>query len=151
MENALKEGTRMDYMLALLPFLAELTADTVESDRVIKLRLSAFGQLRSQLEKYKQHGYMESLLFAIAKKKGNMIMRVTSKAEMERLMNPRAPHYDGNRFVPDAYHIPEEELIAWSETSFLGPLNDVGFRRYKELFIQVFPERAEEIFGGIHR
>ena len=65
---------------------------------------------------------------------------------MERIITPRAPYFDGNRFIPDKYSIPEEELIVWSETSLKGPLIAAASDRYRELFTIVFPERAKEIF-----
>ena len=101
-----------------------------------------------QLAAFREKGYMESLLSAIARKKADMIMSITSKTEMEKLMNPRPPHFDENKFIPDKYLTPEEELIAWSETSLLTPLKEAGVRRCKELLMQVFPEQVKEIFGG---
>ena len=148
MTNNLNARDNVDYTLVLLPFFAEMCTKPAELEKITKLRKEAIWQLYRQLAEYKQRGYIESLLSSIAKKKAGMIMNVTSKTEMEKLMNPRPPYFDGNRFIPDEYHIPEEELIAWSETSFLGPLNEAGYRRYKELFAQVFPEQAKEIFGG---
>lgn len=59
------------------------------------------------------------------------------------MIRPRAPHFDGNKFIPDRYNIPEEELICWCETSLRGPLNENGFNRYMEVFHEVFPERSE--------
>lgn len=148
MTNNLNARDNVDYTLVLLPFFAEMCTKPAESEKITKLRKEAIWQLYRQLAKYKQEGYMESLLSAIARKKADMIMSITSKTEMEKLMNPRPPYFDGNRFIPDEYHIPEEELIAWSETSLSVHLKDAGFRRYKELFMQILPEQAKEIFGG---
>lgn len=147
MENFKETAADLDYMLALLPYIAEICAEPGETEKISKHRLRAIRQLYGQLAAFREKGYMESLLSAIARKKADMIMSITSKTEMDKLMNPRPPHFDGNKFIPDKYLTPEEELIAWSETSFLAPLNGAGFRRYKELFMQVFPEQAKEIFG----
>ena len=38
-------------------------------------------------------------------------------------MIPKAPYYNGAEFITDEYHIPEEELIAWSQTSLKAWLN----------------------------
>ena len=83
--------------------------------------------------------------FALAEKKCNMIMSCNSKTEMEKIIKPKCPHYDGNKFVTDDYNVLEEELIAWSETSLAGPLNDIGFKRYLEVFMLVFPEEYKKI------
>lgn len=134
-----------DYTLVIIPFIAEITTSDMP-DKVRELRLSAISQLRSRLAFYKEHGYIEALLCAIARKRAEMIMRTTSKTEMEKVMSVHCPHYDGNKFVPNQYNVPEEEMITWSETSLMAPLNDIGFRRYAELFREIFPEQAKRIF-----
>ena len=58
-----------------------------------------------------------------------------------------ATNFNGNRFTPDKYSIPEEELIAWSETSLKGPLPPEAFNRCRELFNAIFPEESKTIFG----
>lgn len=151
MEKAIqKEYKDLDYNLALLPYFAGLVADAdTIPERVQKLRFSALKQVQAQLASYKKHGYVERLLCAIAEKKGQMIMRSSTKTELEKILNPSVPRFDGNRFYPDEYHVPEEELIAWSETSLRGPLKDAGFRRYRDVFMQVFPEEGKVIFGEV--
>lgn len=138
---------KKDFMIALLPFWAEVITAEEIPDEVRFLRFQALQELRSYLMHYQKQGYMPRLLYAIAEKKGKLICTISSKTEMDKLLEPRCPYYDGNRFVPDALCIPEEELICWSETSFLGPLNEVGFKRYMELFQQVLPEEYEQVFG----
>lgn len=65
---------------------------------------------------------------------------ITSKTEMEKMLNPHCPTYNGNEFIPDKYNIPEEELICWSQTSLKAPLNDAGFKRFMEVFKLVLPD-----------
>ena len=131
-------------MMVIIPCIAEIAAsDTPE--RVKKLRLGAVSELQRYLHYYRQLGYMPKLLYAIAEKKGRMIGSITSKSEMEQVIRPRCPHYDGNRFIPDAYSVPEEELICWSETSLKAPLNAAGFQRYMELFKQILPKESRKL------
>ena len=112
-------------MMVIIPCIAEIAAsDTPE--RVKKLRLGAVSELQRYLHYYRQLGYMPKLLYAIADKKCRMIGSATTKAELQKLVRPNCPHYDGAGFIPDAYSVPEEELICWSETSLKGPLT--GFR-----------------------
>lgn len=132
-----------DFDVILIPFMTEILMDESTSDTVKDLRLNALGQLRAYLSRYARLGYIPELLFAIAEKKGKLITEISSKTEMEKMLKPHCPRYNGANFVPDNYCIPEEELICWSETSLRGPLNDVGFKRYMELFKSVFPEYAE--------
>ena len=134
-----------DCDLILLPYIAEVVASEDISDKVKELRFSALRQLRSQVMHYQELGYMDKLLHGITQKRSAMIMNATTKTEMERIMQPHAPRYDGNRFIPDEYSIPEEELIAWSQISLKGPLNSVGQKRFMELFKDLFPEESKTI------
>ena len=138
-----------DHVLIVVSYFAEVLADDTITDKVAMLRLAALRKLMGQLYRYKERGFAESLLCVVAKKKGELILETSSKTELERVLVPRAPHYDGNRFIPDEYSIPEEELIAWCETSMQGPLTPEGTKRYMELFEMIFPEEASKIFWGI--
>lgn len=137
MEQTYKD---IDFKLAIIPHIAELITQEGVADNVRELRWSALMQLTRQLNYYKSLGYIDRLLYAIAEKKGKMIMETSSKIEMEKVLKPHAPHYNGNEFFPDKYNVLEEELICWSETSLKSPLNDAGNKRYMQLFSEVFPE-----------
>lgn len=102
-------------------------------------------RLRSVLARYQERMYHDRLLSGIASKKGKMILKATSKAEINRILHPQAPHFDGGKFIPNEYCVPEEELIAWSEASLKGPLLPWASERYRELFREVFPEEAEAL------
>ena len=130
----------IDFNLAIIPHIAELITQEGVADNVRELRWDALMQLTRQLNYYKSLGYIDRLLYAIAEKKGKMIMETSSKTEMEKVLKPHAPHYNGNEFFPDKYNVLEEELICWSETSLKSPLNDAGNKRYMQLFSEVFPE-----------
>lgn len=130
----------IDFNLAIIPHIAELITQEGVADNVRELRWKALMQLTRQLNYYKSLGYIDRLLYAIAEKKGKMIMETSSKTEMEKVLKPHAPHYNGNEFFPDKYNVLEEELICWSETSLKSPLNDAGNKRYMQLFSEVFPE-----------
>lgn len=135
----------IDFNLALIPLVAELASQQDISDSLRTLRLNAIGQLTAHLNYYKKLGYIDRLLYAIAEKKGKMILETTSKTEMEKLLKARAPHYNGNTFFAGKYGVPEEELICWSETSLRAPLNDAGAKRYYQVFSEIFPEEYARI------
>ena len=86
---------------------------------------------------------MSKLLCAIAEKKCEHIMAVTTKADVEQIVKPCCPHYDGNKFIQGPYSVPEEEMICWSEASLKAPLNSEACKRYLELFQQVLPEESK--------
>ena len=125
-----------DYSLTLIFAYAEVIAGDM-SDKVRVIRFDALKRLQAILAFYKDRGYMEELLDGIA-----------AKTEMEKVLKPHCPHYDGVKFIPDTYNVPEEELICWSETSFLAPIKEAGYKRYMEVFKSVFPEKSKQLFGG---
>ena len=129
--------------------VAEVLVAETSSAEVLELRMKALATLRGQLEYYRKLGYVERLIEGIAEKRAAMIMKATTKTEMDKVMKPRAPRYDGGKFVPDEYNIPEEEMIAWSMVSLQAPLSSIGMQRYMELFRVFFPEESKELkYGG---
>lgn len=138
-----------DYDLLIIMRIAEVLMDEETPEKVCELRLKALGSVRNQLEHYKGLGYIDRLLNGIAEKRVTMIMKATTKTEMDRVMIPKAPHYNGAEFITDEYHIPEEEMIAWSMVSLQAPLSSIGMQRYMELFREFFPEESKELrYGG---
>lgn len=139
----LKNGKiEMDITVA---FVKILMSNDI-SDKVKELRLSALKELYNYLEYYEESGYLDKLINKIAEKKISMIMEITTKEEKEKVVKPNPPRFYGNKCITDKYNVPEEELICWSETSIIAPLNEVGFKRYMELFKKVFPDEEREIF-----
>lgn len=143
----LADNAELTLDLIMCRLLAEVICEDVQ-DNVRALHFDALGRLQGQLRFYRERGFLGKLLCGIAEKRGAMILKTSSKTEMERVMKPRAPHYDGAKFVPDEYSIPEEEMIAWSETSLRGPLIEPAFKRYMELFEQFFPEEYAEVMAS---
>lgn len=119
--------------------------DEKSSDRVKDIRLEGLKQLGSFLTYYTRQGYRFELITAIAEKKSKMIKEATTKAEIDKIVKPRIPYFNGNKFVPDKYIVLEEEMICWSEASFVAPLNDIAFQRYMELLKEILPEQASLI------
>lgn len=137
------------WELIIAQTLAELLLSD-KPDKVKELRISALQTLRNQLNYYKELGIIDRLLTAIAEKKCKFLLEITSKTEMEKMLKPHCPTYNGNEFVTDTYHIPEEELICWSQTSLAAPLNSAGFKRYMEVFKLVLPDLYPLIgVGGV--
>ena len=134
----------MDADVILIPYFAEVIVGD-KPEKVQSLQFTALRQLQARLHWYSERGYQNKLISAIAEKKSEMIMRTTTKAEMEKVLHAPAPHYTGAGFVTDQYCVPEEELIGWSETSLRGPLIPAGLKRYMELFKLVFPEETHSV------
>lgn len=137
-----KSLAESDFTVVMIPYFAEVIAADV-SDHIRMLRFDAMKRVQSYLSHYEKLGYMPKLLCAIAEKKCEYIMAVTSKAEVEQIVKPSCPHYDSSKFVPGQYSVPEEEMICWSETSLKAPLNSEACKRYFELFKQLLPEESK--------
>ena len=133
-------NTENQFIIILIETFVEIIFDENVSDKIKEIRINGLLELNSYLEYYKNCGYMEKLINTIAEKKAKMIMQITSKSEMKKVLKPSCPNFDGSKFITDKYHVIEEELIGWSQTSLQGPLNDIGFKRYFELFNIVLPE-----------
>ena len=85
------------------------------------------------------------LIRPLAMKKIGQIKAATSLKQLTEVMakpNVRY-HYDGSYRPVSQYTLPEEELIGWMATTLRAPLPDAAYRRYFEVFAQVFPEYAD--------
>ena len=134
-----------DFHVALIPYYAELLCAEGLTEKLFALRFDGLQKLQACLSHYGELGYMPELLSKIAERKGALIMAAKSKTEVEKIIKPHAPRYDGAEFVSDPYLLPEEELICWSEASLRAPLNEPGYRRYMKLFRQVFPKESRSL------
>ena len=95
-----KKVVLMDADVILIPYFAEVIVSE-KPEKMLDLQFSALRQLQARLRYYKQKGYHDKLIHAIAEKKAEMIMRTTTKAEMEKVLHAPAPHYTGAEFISD--------------------------------------------------
>jgi len=152
MECAIQEQDKIEkyvagtnrYDVVLIRYLTEIVLEKEITERVRTLRYGALYMLRCQLEHYSKRGYIQRLLCEIAEKKCKMIMSATTRMEMDEILRPGIPKYDGSKFIPGKYYVAEEELICWSEISLRAPLKEVGVIRYSEVFRTVFPKERKQ-------
>lgn len=135
----------MDFEMIIFFTFAEIVMDEAVSDDLKGLRVEALKKVQRSLNHYHHLGYIQQLTAAIAEKKCRMIKKATSKDEMKRFLEPRCPHYDGEKFIEDPYIIPEEELICWSYASLRFPLNSIGAARFQKVFNHVFPNGVDGV------
>ena len=135
----------MDFEMVIFFTFAEIVMDESASNDLKELRIDALKKVQRSLNHYHHLGYIPELTTAIAQKKCQMIKQATSKTEMQRILKPHCPHYDGSKFIEDPYNVPEEELICWSYASLRFPLNSIGSARFKELFTRIFPNDGEKV------
>lgn len=134
-----------EFEIILIQTFVEIMFDEKAADDIKSLRFNGLIKLSNYLQYYKSLGYVENLINEIAAKKAKMIMQVKSKSEMDKILKPSCPYFNGSQFIPNEYNVIEEELICWSETSLRAPLSEIGFKRYIELFNILFPEYKNDI------
>lgn len=127
-----------EYTLSMA--IATVLCDNGVKDSVRELRFSALRSLAGRIKSYRDHGYVERVVDAIAEKKCAFILAATTKTQMMEILKFSAPKYNGAEFFTGKYHVLEEELIGWSETSLRAPLSNTGTKRYMTVFKQVFPD-----------
>lgn len=135
-----------DYHYVIESALQDI-AKSNRTERVKSLQADALSELKMRLNQYAGRCYVPALLCAIASKKSRWIMEAGTKNELNAILDPPAPRYDGNKFYPDRYMPPEEEAICWCETSLRAPLNEAGYKRYMEVFQQVFHKSVEDFLS----
>lgn len=90
--------------------------------------IAGIWHLMREVREYHEKGFMEKLLFQIARKKLYFLMEAKTKKDVKEILRPSVPVYNGNAFVPRGpFHVEEEELVLWSIASIKAPLNHEGF------------------------
>lgn len=107
-------------------------------DTVRAAKLEAVSKVLQRISFYRSRGFLPHLIHCVFAKKMKMISEATTVKDLRAISDVPKPHYNGNRVIPSDFSVPEEEIMIWSLTSELGPLNDAGFRRYMELFEELF-------------
>lgn len=98
-------------------------------------RLAAIIEAERITRHYQDRNFLDSLVSAISEKRLANIRQAKTKTDIDEALKLSTPRFDGVKFYPKyKYHIEEEELILWSETSLKGPLINEGFKRYQYLF-----------------
>lgn len=73
---------------------------------------AAIWSLMKEIRVYHDKGFIEKILFKIAKKKLDFLMEAKSKKEVNEILRPSVPVYNGNAFLLNGpFHVDEEELI----------------------------------------
>lgn len=97
--------------------LASLILDAGEDEKITGLRYNALLKLYKTARKYQEEGFLPEMVEAFFDRKSQMLLNAKSKTEINEILKPS-----------------------------VGPLNDAGNRRYKELFQKLLPEQAARIW-----
>lgn len=120
--------------------------DEETSEKIALLRMRAAFSLIPIIRHYIETGEMEGIIDPIYLRKLAYISASETKKDMDEITKPPKPRYNGSKAVCEGpFYIPQEELILWSQTSLMAPLNQAGFDRYMEVFKAVFGYSIEEL------
>lgn len=107
----------------------------MKKEELEEYRLQAILESERRGAFYRSRGFLNWLIDAIAEKRYKFIVESTTKADIDAALKPSIPTYSCGQFYPKSkYHIEEEELIVWSETSLRGVLIPDAYKRYMALF-----------------
>lgn len=107
-------------------------------DTVRAAKVEAVSKVLQRISFYRSRGFLPHLILCVFVKKMKMISEATTVKDLRAVSDVPKPRYNGNRVIPSKFSVPEEEIMIWSLTTERGPLNDEGFRRYMELFEELF-------------
>lgn len=127
-----------DYALEVFLAASVIPEPGTCPDTVRAAKLEAVSKVLQRISFYRSRGFLPHLIHCVFAKKMKMISEATTVKDLRAISDVPKPHYNGNRVIPSDFSVPEEEIMIWSLTSELGPLNDAGFRRYMELFEELF-------------
>lgn len=127
-----------DYALEVFLAASVIPEPGTCPDTVRAAKLEAVSKVLQRISFYRSRGFLPHLIHCVFAKKMKMISEATTVKDLRAVSDVPKPHYNGNRVIPSDFSVPEEEIMIWSLTSELGPLNDAGFRRHMELFEELF-------------
>lgn len=139
----MSESTKNNLELEIFLAVVEVS----NSDKMALEKAAALMALIPIMRTYRKAGFLEdALIRPIIWKKIAFINEAVSVSQLKDILKLPKVRYDGCKIRPvGEYAIPEEELIMWSETSLRGPLISEAYKRYAELFQQVFPDKRSMI------
>lgn len=134
---------------ALLCAIADIYEDDSVSEKLKELRLSGVREVYPYIQNLHEGYIRTDVIVTIVTAKLDFLRKAKSKAEVRKILSPPKVHYNGQEVVPTEtkYHIPAEEMLIWSETSFPAPLNEAGRQRYFKLFRDYFGDELADSIG----
>lgn len=84
--NTLKEICRNsgDYLIALIPYLAHVIAESEITEEIRTLRWDGLCKLHGQLRRYEKRNYDSTLLSSLAAKKAEQIVQARTKRKWSK-------------------------------------------------------------------
>ena len=120
----------------------ELAKDESKTAAVKAAAYAALDTIYRRVYGYLQDSIVFFLVLIIMIDKSRMITQALAE-----IVKPSIPHWNYGTFREGPYHVRAEEAILWSRASLEAPLNEDGFKRYMEVFTELFPEFEKELLG----
>ena len=138
----------MDKNYEILMFGYAEACAVIQSNKqqqsLINAKNEALKQILSRCGKFMSEGFGHKLVETIFFKKTGFIVEAKSKTEIKEILKPSEIYDDySGELKPrhPKYHVLEEELLMWSLTSKIGPLNSKALQRMKKAFSSVYPDQ----------
>lgn len=125
-----------DFRLVLLPYLC----DAIFTDKLRAERIDALQTLSGFLTRLKNENMRGALLAKIAHDKAELILNAQTKGEIQELLRPKPPHYNGGHFISNPFLTDGEELLAWLKASINVPLDSDAVLRVNSLILKLYPD-----------
>ena len=142
----MEQANPRDFTYTFAVAAIMLYEDSSESIR--EERFKAIRKAMGITAQYLKEGIRPDLIDVIMAKKADLILNATTLADIRKAADPPKPHYNGNAFYDDPLHVPEEEMVLWSKTSLMAPLNSEGLKRYLDLFTRTFGITEDDLLNG---
>ncbi len=139
-----------EVTFARLRAVVTICEETGVPEKLRELRLAGQRAVYPYVQKIcEDSSYIRGdVIMSIVEAKLGFMCTAKSKKDVERILSPPKIHYDGRGiWAEPEFYVPAEEMLIWSETSFLAPLNDVGYRRYMKLFRDFFGDEVCDEMG----
>ena len=125
----------------------ELAKDETKTAAVKAAAYAALDSIYRRVYGYLEDSIVFFLVFIIMEEKSRMIIQAHTKQELAEILKPSIPRWNYSSFIEGPYHVRAEEAILWSKASLEAPLNEDGYKRYMEVFTELFPEFKKELLG----
>ena len=125
----------------------ELAKDETKTAEVKAAAYATLDSIYRRVYGYLGDSIVFFLVLIIMEEKSRMITQAHTKQELAEILKPSIPRWNYGSFMEGPYHVRAEEAILWSKASLEAPLNEDGYKRYMEAFIEFFPEFKKELLG----
>ena len=94
----------------------QVLEDERKEERLKKAIVEALSDIKRKASGEAERGILFELVLGMAQKKSCIVCEAESISQLKEMVKPCEPYWSGGEFKTGPYHVPEEELLIWSET-----------------------------------